>query len=140
MRPGVDDEAVYRTVVTSFRDHWGTAPLVFPEWRRLRMGSRHFDPALWLLAWAGDVVIGVSLNMDEDGEAWVQTLGVLREGRGRGIGRALLIASFRAFHERGHRQVMLGVDAESLTGATRLYESVGMTVERRYDHWEREIP
>jgi hypothetical protein len=27
------------------------------------------------------------------------------------------------------RRVTLGVDAESLTGATQLYESVGMTVE-----------
>jgi mycothiol synthase len=139
MRVGTDDEDVYRTVVAAFRDHWGTAPLPFPEWRQVRLGSRLFDPSLWLLAWSGDRLMGVSLNADEDGEAWVQTLAVLREARGRGLGRALLLESFRAFHERGHRQVQLGVDAENLTGATRLYESVGMTVERRYDHWQREL-
>jgi mycothiol synthase len=139
MRIGIDDEAVYQTVITSFRDHWGAAPLPFFEWRKLRMENRLFDPALWLLAWSGDRLIGASLNIDEDGEAWVQTLGVLREGRGRGIGKALLIESFRAFHARGHRQILLGVDSENLTGATRLYESAGMSVDRQWDHWEREL-
>jgi mycothiol synthase len=139
MRVGVDDERVHETVTTAFRDHWGSAPLPFPEWRELRMGNRLFDPTLWLLAWSDERLVGASLNLDEDGEAWVQTLGVLREARGRGIGRALLLESFRAFHRRGHRRVYLGVDSESLTGATRLYESAGMAVDRHYDHWERAI-
>ncbi|HUG48454.1 MAG TPA: GNAT family N-acetyltransferase [Candidatus Limnocylindria bacterium] len=139
MRVGVDDEAVYETVVTAFRDHWGSAPLPFPEWREVRMGTRFFDPKLWLLAWTDDRLVGASLNMDEDGDAWVQTLGVLREARGKGLGRALLLESFRAFHRRGRRRVLLGVDSENLTGATRLYENAGMTIDRQYDHWEREL-
>jgi mycothiol synthase len=139
MRVGVDDEAVHETMVTAFRDHWRSAPLPFPEWRQLRMGNRNFDPSLWLLAWSGHRIVGASLNMDEDGEAWVQTLGVLREARGRGVGRALLVESFRAFHRRGHRQILLGVDSENPTGATRLYESAGMTADRQWDHWERHL-
>lgn len=139
MRVDIDDEQVYETITTAFRDHWGSVPLPFPEWRKLRMGNRLFDPALWLLAWSADRLVGASLNTDEDGEAWVQTLGVLREARGKGVGRALLIESFRAFHRRGHRQVLLGVDAESLTGATRLYEEAGMKVDRQWDHWERKL-
>ena len=139
MRVGVDDEAVYETVVTAFRDHWGSAPLPFAEWRKVRMGTRFFDPTLWLLGWTGDRLVGASLNMDEDGEAWVQTLGVLREARGRGLGRALLVESFRTFHRRGRRQVLLGVDSENLTGATRLYENAGMSIDRQWDHWEREL-
>ena len=31
------------------------------------------------------------------------------------------------------RSVALGVDADSLTGATRLYESAGMHVEEQFD-------
>jgi mycothiol synthase len=139
MRVGIDDQAVYETMVTAFRDHWGSAPLPFPEWRRLRMGNRLFDPSLWLLASSRDRLIGCALNMDEDGEAWVQTLGVLREARGRGVGRALLLESFREFHRRGHRQVLLGVDSENATGATRLYESVGMRADRQWDRWERAL-
>ncbi len=139
MRVGVDDEAVYQTVVSAFRDHWGSSPHPFPQWRELRMGHRLFDPELWLLAWSRDRLVGASLNMNEDGEAWVQTLGVLREARGKGLGRALLLESFRAFHRRGHRHVYLGVDAENLTGATRLYESVGMAVDRHWLHWTKAL-
>jgi mycothiol synthase len=135
MRVGVDDRAVYETVTAAFRDHWGSSPLPFEEWRELRMGSQRFDPSLWLLAWRGERLVGTVLNMDEDGEAWVQTLGVLREARGEGLGRALLIESFRLFHRRGQRKVYLAVDSENLTGATRLYESAGMSADRHWLHW-----
>jgi hypothetical protein len=33
--------------------------------------------------------------------------------------------------------VFLAVDAQSPTGATALYESVGMSVAKRWDLWER---
>lgn len=140
MRLGTDDRAVNETVVTAFRDHWGSSPLPFEEWRQLRIyGNRLFDPELWLLAWNGDRLVGASLNLDEDGEAWVQTLGVLREARGKGLGKALLIESFRAFHRRGHRKIYLGVDSENATGATGLYENAGMVVDREWLHWEKQL-
>ncbi len=43
-----------------------------------------------------------------------------------GLGKNLLLAAFGEFHRRGRRGAALDVDAHSLTGATRLYESVGM--------------
>ena len=33
----------------------------------------------------------------------------------------------------------LGVDAQSLTGATRLYEKAGMHVDRQYANYEKEL-
>ena len=59
---------------------------------------------------------------------WVQSLSVRRPWRRAGLGRALLLNAFRQFHERGERRIGLGVDAESPTGATRLYERAGMKV------------
>jgi ribosomal protein S18 acetylase RimI-like enzyme len=59
----------------------------------------------------------------------VGALGVRRPWRGRGLGRALLLRTFAEFRRRGVTRVTLGVDAENPTGATRLYESVGMDVE-----------
>ena len=59
---------------------------------------------------------------------WVRSLFVRRPWRRRGLGMALLQNAFREFHERGERRVGLGVDAENLTGATRLYERAGMRV------------
>lgn len=43
-----------------------------------------------------------------------------RPWRHKGIGLALLHHSFGAFYRRDIRKVYLGVDAQSLTGATRL--------------------
>ena len=66
---------------------------------------------------------------DRNGGGYVGALGVRRAWRGRGLGRALLHRTFGEFHSRGVRRVTLGVDAESPTGATKLYASVGMEVE-----------
>jgi ribosomal protein S18 acetylase RimI-like enzyme len=62
---------------------------------------------------------------------------VLRPWRRRGLGRALLLQAFAAFRERGLARAALGVDAESLTGANRLYESAGMHVAARFDIYEK---
>jgi ribosomal protein S18 acetylase RimI-like enzyme len=53
---------------------------------------------------------------------------VRRPWRRRGLGEALLLRALGQFYERGERVVQLGVDAENPSGATRLYERVGMTV------------
>jgi len=37
------------------------------------------------------------------------------------------------------RSVLLVVDAENPTGATALYKSVGMSVAKRFDVWERTL-
>ena len=65
-------------------------------------------------------------------EGWVDILGVRRPYRHQCLGRALLLAGLRVLKEAGMESAALGVDAESLTGATRLYESVGFVECRRY--------
>ncbi len=70
---------------------------------------------------------------------WVATLGVRRNWRRQGIALALLHHSFGEFYRRGVRKVGLGVDAGSLTGATRLYEKAGMHVASQFDKYEKEI-
>jgi ribosomal protein S18 acetylase RimI-like enzyme len=53
-------------------------------------------------------------------------------------GRAgLLLHSFAMFAHRGLRRMLLSVDAENPTGATKLYERVGMRVVNRWDVGER---
>jgi mycothiol synthase len=60
--------------------------------------------------------------------AFVAMLGVRPAWRRLGLGQALLLHAFGAFHAGGKRKVFLGVDSENPTGATRLYERVGMHV------------
>ncbi len=69
--------------------------------------------------------------------AWVNILAVRRPWRRQGLGMALLRQAFGEFYRRGIRQVALGVDAENITGATRLYARAGMRVTRQYARYEK---
>ena len=70
---------------------------------------------------------------------FVGAIGVLRPWRRLGLGRALLLHAFVELYRRGERRIGLGVDAENATGATRLYESVGMRVAWQADTYERTL-
>jgi mycothiol synthase len=144
--PGQDEAAVVQVYQTAFRDHWGyVAPSVEEDLKMLRhwMTDPKFDPALWLLVMAGERLVGISLNvayLDEDPEmGWITTLGVLREYRQRGIARALLLHAFSQFQQRGRKRVGLAVDTQNLTGALRLYESVGLRAYRTTHVFEKEL-
>jgi mycothiol synthase len=139
---GRDERVVHETVTEAFRDHWGSVPVPFDEWLKTRVEITNFDPTLWFLAIddATDDLVGVALcRYRGDGIAWVGTLAVRRRWRSRGLGMALLKHAFGAFYERGSRKVGLGVDAQNLTGATRLYERAGMEVDQRFDTFEKEL-
>jgi hypothetical protein len=67
--------------------------------------------------------------------AWASDIGGKACGRLRRRGRH----SFRALFLRGKRGCDLLVDAESLTGATRLHDRVGMSAHPRFAIWEKEL-
>jgi mycothiol synthase len=137
--PRVHLPAVHAVIEEAFADHWGHHPEPFDRWAAQQTGSPSYDPTLWLLATeAGEPVGVLTANVSGD-RGWVDELGVLAPSRGRGIARALLLRSFATFARRGCRQVLLNVDAENPTGATKLYEGVGMRVVNRWDVWERPL-
>ncbi len=144
--PATDAEAVYIAENDAFRDHFGHVEKPFEEgfvqWKRSRE-HEGYDPTLYFLAMDGDAIAGISIcraysHYDPE-RAWVQSLGVRRPWRKRGIGLALLHHSFNAFYRRGKRKAGLGVDSQNLTGALRLYEAAGMHVEKSYDYYEKEM-
>ena len=136
-RRPADDHAVYAAAEEAFADHWEHDPRLYEEWQRR---CRDSDRSLWLVARDGDEVAGVAVNdWNRFGGGWVGASGTRRPWRGRGVGRALLLASFGEFHRRGERLVQLAVDGESPTGAVRLYERVGMHVVWRADVYEKEL-
>jgi mycothiol synthase len=73
------------------------------------------------------------------GLGWINDVGVMEPFRGRGIARALLLRVFSELAARGCTDVRLAVDSENATGATRLYESVGMGLQRRWDVYEKAL-
>jgi mycothiol synthase len=124
-----DARAVHAALNEAFAEEWGWHALSFEEWREHRFEAPHTDVSLWFIAWDGEDVAGVARCEDHrDGGGWVGAIGVRGPWRGRGVGRALLLHAFAEFRRRGDPHVGLGVDAENPTGATRLYESVGMKV------------
>ena len=138
-RPGEDDRAMYEAQEEAFSDHWGHVTASFDDWMR-RTRRHDFDAGLWLLALDGDRVVATSTNsIIPENLGWVSGLGVVPSHRRRGIARAILLQALGDFWRRGLRSVALGVDADSLTGATRLYESVGMRVVESHDQVRKQL-
>ncbi len=113
------------------------------HFREFYLGARGFDPSLWLLAWdQGELagfVLGLSERAAQTDLGWIESLGVRPRWRRQGLGEALLRMAIARLHDRGFRKVGLGVDAENVTGALRLYERVGMREVRRGDNWLLEL-
>jgi GNAT superfamily N-acetyltransferase len=130
-----------------FSDHWGFVPReiddLMKHWEHYIKNDKDFDPNLWYLAKDGDQIAGIcrcSDKITEDPDmGWVAQLCVRKPWRRRGLGLALLLKSFQEFYNRGKHRVGLGVDASSLTNATRLYEKAGMHVSRKYNTYQKEI-
>jgi mycothiol synthase len=123
-----------------FSDHYGFVPEPFEEWIHFKTQFVRPEPDLWLLAMDGDEIAGLGLCRSErPGQpdlGWISSLGVRRDWRRRGLALALLRHAFRLIAERGKPRAGLGVDSESLTGATRLYEKAGMRVVREQHEYE----
>jgi mycothiol synthase len=129
-----DAQAFHAATVEAFEDHWEWHATPFDEWWEQR---RDDDHSLWFVVRDGDEIAAIVRNELRGQAGYVGIIGVRRRWRGRGLGKALLRHSFRVFWDGGLRRITLHVDAESPTGATKLYESVGMIVESESVTYER---
>ena len=162
-----EERAVWQVQQETFGDVWGFVPQPFEEWSHFVLGDPDFDSSLNFVAIetgdgpggagaqvggpprggapekpaAPEEIAGVALCSANarrwPGLGWVDILGVRRPWRRRGLGLALLRHAFGELHRRGRAGVALGVDAKSLTGATRLYERAGMRVVSRSSQYEK---
>jgi mycothiol synthase len=137
-----DHRSVYHAVVEVWRDTNDPIDDTFEEWAHWHVERDSYDPSLWFLAVAGDELAGFSICRPDPVDpvaGYVNLLGVRRPWRRQGLGEALLLRSFEAFREKGMTRGTLGVDASSVTGATRLYERAGMSVYRNTVFLERAV-
>jgi mycothiol synthase len=135
---GRDERPAYEVVEDAFRDVWGRPQGTFDRF----LGFTHvesFDPGLWFLAESGGEISGVCLCKTVADRGEVDVVGVRCPWRGRGLGLALLRHALGEFYRRGVREVGLSVDAESATGAPRLYGRAGMQVEESYVLYQKEL-
>jgi mycothiol synthase len=135
-----DAQGFHAAMIESFQDHWEWHGEPFDEWWAMRRGQdADANGPLWFLVRDGDEIAAVARNEAREGGGYVGLLGVRRAWRGRGLAKALLYRTFAEFWSRGLTRVSLGVDAESPTGATKLYESVGMHVETEMAVFEKSL-
>jgi mycothiol synthase len=129
-----DARAFHEAMDDAFRDHWEWHGMPFDEWWAMRRDNDH---SLWFVVRDGDEIAAAVRNEAREASGYVGMLGVGRAWRGCGLGKALLHRTFAEFWRRGLPRVTLGVDAESPTGATQLYESVGMALENETVVYEK---
>jgi mycothiol synthase len=136
-----DAEAFHAALDEAFQDHWEHHGRPFEEWWKGHQASEGFDPSLWFLIRDRAEIAAVARNdANRNGGGYVGALGVRRPWRGKGFAKALLLHTFREFFQRGSLRITLGVDAQSPTGATHLYERVGMHVEQENVVFEKALP
>lgn len=145
--PPHDLEPLVHAVRDAFRDHWGHSDTRFEEeladWQHWIETDPDYDPTKWWLAMDGEEIAGMALTKSKSGTderiAYVDTLGVRRPWRRRGLGVALLRHAFAAWQGAGKDGVDLHVDASNPSGATRLYEQAGMVVHQQNANFEKEL-
>jgi mycothiol synthase len=146
LSPAEDVDELSAAVTASFRDHYGftesTQEESIARWRQFRTSDLWDDSLVWLAESDGAIVgmnVCLRANGSNEDQGYVATIGVLPVARGRGLARSMLTTSFAEYAQRGKATVSLHVDADSLTGATRLYRGVGMREVQREVDWEREL-
>ncbi len=144
-----DLRALANATDDAFKDHWGHVSTTeerrlenWRVWTDPEKNPNHDSTTFWIVL-DGDEIAAMSLCMPKsiENENWgyVNILGVRRQWRRQGLALNLLYYTFREMKARGKESVYLGVDAQSLTGATRLYEKAGMYVFRESADYEKVI-
>lgn len=129
--------AVHSVLTSAFRDHYDSHPLPLDLFQR-GLDRAANDVGMWRLVYEGPDLVAVRISSTRyapHGLGYVDSLGVLAQHRQRGIATYLLRDAFAMDHAAGMRGTALHCDATNLTGATRLYEGVGMRQDQHYTAW-----
>jgi mycothiol synthase len=143
--PEKDIPEFHAVLVDSFKDHWDPIAFTLEQTMHLlkRPGAR---PDLAFMAFdengvcAGSTDCGIRDEFNKangKAEGHVAVLGVRREFRRRGVARALLTRGLMGLRDAGMDSASLEVDADSPTGANKLYASVGFTERSRATVYEK---
>jgi GNAT superfamily N-acetyltransferase len=127
----------------TFRDHWNFHERPFEQWYDTMQTQRdpHHTRRSWVL-FEGTEPAAVMIADDsraELGYGFLGIIGVRRAYRGRGLAKRMLRLGFADAYDLGRNGVMLTVDSQSLTGADKLYRSVGMRPATEIHAWRRPL-
>jgi len=120
-----DEKLLFSIYDETFQDTWGYSKKESSTWISQKKGE-DYDPSLWILAWKDSKPVGFLMSRIQEDGLFIDLLGVKREYRKLGIGKALLLHIFGLAYQRKQKTIILYVDSDSLTNANRLYQNVGM--------------
>lgn len=120
----------------AFADHHDPPTTTVDEKSRRMTESGYLPDADLVVVDSTGRIVGVGRNSSEklaDGgeKGWVNSVALLPEARGKGLGRALLQSSMAALKRAGFERIHLSVDADNQTGALQLYTSAGFAIDSR---------
>ena len=134
-----DLRAVHDVLETAFTDHFNSKPETFDEFLfRLREDPGHRWDHWWLAEVDGQPA-GALVATESGTGSYVAYIGVVELARGRGVAKGLLRTVIADAAARGRDHVALEVDAESPTGADRLYRGLGWETSYVTESWHRDV-
>jgi len=146
----IDLHAVHQVLELAFVDHFNSWEETFGEFtHRLQEDPGHRWDHWWLASIDSEPGIGpepvgalVGTQLESahgpDG-SYVAYIGVLDRARGRGVAKGLLHTIIADAAARGRDRVGLEVDADSPTGASGLYESMGWKTTYVTQSWHKDV-
>jgi mycothiol synthase len=139
MKEGVEDIDLLRWLNDeTFSDHFDFRPSTIEEWKHW-CSHPDFEHKGWFFALLEGKPVGhVGIWVDSKfvkfkgiKRGWIETIGVLKPYRRKGIGTSLILRGMEYLKSNGMTEVELGVDDSNPTKATKLYEKVGFRLIRK---------
>lgn len=131
----------------AFNEHFNFTPDTLDNWKYIVKNWDERGVAYITVARVGGEPAGfLSYGIDPEENTYLKKkrgglwdIGVLRQFRGRGIAKRLMIDAMRHLQREGMEEAELGVDETNVTNAMRLYERLGFTVARRRMVWHKSL-
>jgi ribosomal protein S18 acetylase RimI-like enzyme len=140
VRPSSQEQTrpIWDALSEAFSESWSFVPATETTFQRW-VSAPTFNPSLWKVAWDGNEVAGMVLNVVDpdntfvDGRkrGWTDPICVRKPWRRLGLARSLLVQSILMFRELGFNETALGVDTQNPDHALSLYEGVGYKTVRK---------
>ncbi|MEK9839497.1 MAG: GNAT family N-acetyltransferase, partial [Ilumatobacter sp.] len=131
----------------AFSDHWGSTPTSVESWDETISSSPTRLDLSRTVSTANGEIVGLLLTRRHPSDdeilgapyAWMDLIATHPAHRGRGIAAAMIADALRAYREEGISRAALEVDADSPTGADRLYVGLGFEPWRATETDEMEV-
>jgi len=135
-----DIKLLNRLVNETFKEHFDFRAATVEETKWWVLEKPWTDIADFYFGYLDDEAVGfVGVGIDSKfvvhrgiKRGWINTIGVLKFLRRKGVGTALILHGMKDLKSRGMTEVYLGVDDSNPTKAIELYKKVGFKVVHKY--------